>query len=155
MMLDKVDYKILDILQEDGRISFQELGERVGLTRQAVTRRVKKMIANGYIKRFTVDLDHERLGRKLIAYVDIIFNKSFTAEVEQHALDFVSKINGVRSANTTVGEKYITVKIYTRDIQDLNRIIRTIQNEIPDIVTRTVIVNELFFTNNIITYSKN
>jgi len=155
MTLDKIDYKILDILQVAGRIPFRELGERVGLTRQAVTRRVKKMIANGYIKRFTIDLDHERLGRKLIAYVDIIFNKSFTAEVEQHALDFISKINGVCSANTTVGEKYITVKIYTWDIQDLNRIIRTIQNEIPDTTTRTVIVNELFFTNNIITYSKN
>jgi len=155
MTLDKIDYKILDILQVAGRIAFRELGERVGLTRQAVTRRVKKMIANGYIKRFTIDLDHERLGRKLIAYVDIIFNKSFTAEVEQHALDFISKINGVCSANTTVGEKYITVKIYTWDIQDLNRIIRTIQNEIPDTTTRTVIVNELFFTNNIITYSKN
>lgn len=153
-MLDRIDYQILDILQRDGRIPFRDLGEKVGLTRQAVTRRVKKMIANGYIKRFTVDLDHERLGRKLIAYVDIIFKRSFTTEVEQRALDFISKINGVRSANTTVGEKYITVKIYTKDIQDLNRIIRTIQNEIPDIATRTVIVNELFFTNNIITYSQ-
>ncbi|MFQ6609270.1 MAG: Lrp/AsnC family transcriptional regulator, partial [Fidelibacterota bacterium] len=94
-MLDRIDYQILDILQRDGRIPFRDLGEKVGLTRQAVTRRVKKMIANGYIKRFTVDLDHERLGRKLIAYVDIIFKRSFTTEVEQRALDFISKINGV------------------------------------------------------------
>ena len=126
----------------------------MGLTRQAVTRRVKKMLSAGYIKRFTVDLDHERLGRRLIAYVDIIFKRSFTAEVEREALEFVSKINGVRSANTTVGEKYITLNIYTRDIKELNRIIRTIQNGIPDISTRTVIVNEVFFANNPIDYSR-
>jgi len=153
-MLDRIDYQILDILQKNGRIPYRELGQKVGLTRQAVTRRVNQMIQAGYIKRFTVDLDHAKLGRGLIAYVDIIFKKSFTAEVEQKALEFVSKINGVRSANTTVGEKYITVNIYTKGLPDLNRIIRTIQNGIPDISTRTVIVNELFFANNPISYSE-
>jgi len=153
-MLDRIDYQILDILQKNGRIPYRELGRKVGLTRQAVTRRVNRMIRDGYIKRFTVDLDHAKLGRGLIAYVDIIFKKSFTVEVEQQALAFVSRINGVRSANTTVGEKYITVNIYSRDIPELNRIIRTIQNGIPDISTRTVIVNELFFANNPISYSE-
>ncbi len=153
-MLDDIDYRILDILQEDGRIPFQNLGKKVGLTRQAVSRRVKKMIDNGFIRRFCADLDHERLGRGIIAYVDIIFKRSFTPEVEKRALDYISTINGVRSANTTVGEKYITVRIYTRSIQELNQIIRSIQNDIPDISTRTVIVNELFFTNNKIVYSQ-
>ncbi|NOZ04566.1 MAG: Lrp/AsnC family transcriptional regulator [FCB group bacterium] len=153
-MLDNIDYKILDILQEDGRIPFQNLGKKVGLTRQAVSRRVKKMIDNGFIRRFCADLDHERLGRGIIAYVDIIFKRSFTPEVEKRALNYISAINGVRSANTTVGEKYITVRIYTGTIQELNQIIRSIQNDIPDISTRTVIVNELFFTNKKIAYSR-
>jgi len=154
MALDKIDYKILDIIQDDGRIPLKELGKRVGLTRQAVTRRLKKMVEKGYIIKFTADLNHELLGRGTIAYLDIIFKKSFTPEVERQALDYISKINGVRSANTTVGEKYITVKIRAKDMQELNHIIRSIQNKMPDISTRTVIVNELFFTNNKITYSE-
>ena len=153
MKLNKIDYKILDILQSDGRITFDNLGKKVGLTRQAVTRKVKKMIDEKYIRKFSADIDHERLGRKVIAYIDILFNKSFTPEVEERALEFISKINGVRSANTTVGEKYLTVKLYTHSIRDLHNTIRTIQNGISDISTRTVIVNELFFTNNLITYS--
>lgn len=146
-MLDKYDYKILNIIQEDGRISFQNLGEKIGLTRQAVTRRVKKLVDQKYIRKFCADLDLKRLGKEIIAYVDIVFKQSFTPEVEKRALEYISKINGIRSANTTVGEKYITVRMYTQNIQELHHIIRSIQNDIPDITTRTVIVNELFFTN--------
>ena len=146
-MLDKYDYKILNIIQEDGRISFRDLGKKIGLTRQAVTRRVNKLVDQKYIRKFCADLDLERLGKKIIAYVDIIFKQSFTPEVEKRALEYISKINGIRSANTTVGEKYITVRMYTQNIQELHHIIRSIQNDIPDITTRTVIVNELFFTN--------
>ena len=155
MKLNKIDYKILDLLQDNGRISYHDLGRKVGITRQAVTRRVKKMVDAGYIRKFCIDLDHELLGRKVVAYVDIIFNKSFTIEVEKVALDFITKINGVRLANTTVGEKYITIKIYTLNMQDLHQTIRTIQNGIQDISTKTVIVNENFFTNKKIIYSIN
>lgn len=153
MKLNKTDYKILDLIQDNGRITYDNLGRKVGITRQAVTRRVKKMVETGYIRKFCAELDHERLGRGVIAYVDILFMKSFTTEVEKRALKFISRINGATSANTTVGEKYITVKIYTKNMKDLHQTIRTIQNGIPDISTQTVIVNELFFTNNKITYS--
>lgn len=151
-MADKTDHKILNILQKEGRIPFQDLGERVGLTRQAVTRRVNKMVADGSIRRFTVDIDHDRLGKSLIAYVDIIFKGPFTTEVEENAIEFVSKINGVRLANTTVGEKYITAKFRTRDLKELDKIIRALNNAFEGVSTRTVIVNDLFFSNKAVFY---
>lgn len=154
-MLDKTDYKILDILQEDGRIPLNKLGKQIGLTRQAVTRRFNKIVKEGYIQRFSVDLDHSRLGRSIIAYVDIIFTKSFTYEAEQIALDYIIKINGVRQINTTVGEKYLTVKIRAKNLNRLDDIIRTLQNDIPNTTMRTVIVNKLYFSNRKIKYSEN
>ncbi|MFQ6608376.1 MAG: Lrp/AsnC family transcriptional regulator [Fidelibacterota bacterium] len=153
-MLDNIDFKILDVLQDDGRIPFIELGRLIGLTRQAVTRRVNNLSAAGYIKKFTVDLDHDLLGKPIIAYVDIIFQTSLTTEVEEATIKYILKINGVRVANTTVDEKHITIKIRTRDIQDLNQVVRSIQNDLPGVSTHTVLVNELFFSNKKISYSE-
>ncbi len=154
-MLDKTDYKILDILQEDGRIPLNELGKKIGITRQAATRRFNKIVKEGYIRKFNVDLDHSRLGRSIIAYVDIIFKHSFTYETEQMALDYIIKINGVRQINTTVGEKYLTVKIRAKNLNHLDDIIRSLQNDLPDTTIRTVIVNKLYFSNRKIKYSEN
>ncbi len=153
-MLDNIDLKILDALQDNGRVSYIELGNLVGLTRQAVARRVNNLLAAGYIKRFTVDLDHNRLSRPIVAYVDIIFQSPFTEETEKATIEYISNINGVRLANTTVGEKYITTNIRTRDIQDLNHVVRSIQNDLPGVSTHTVLVNELFFSNKKISYSE-
>ena len=111
------------------------------------------MVKEGFIRQFCVDLDHSLLGRPIVAYVDIVFKGSFTYEIEHITLDYISKINGVRLANTTVGEKYITVKIRTQDLKQLNHIVRTIQNDLPDATTRTVLVNELYFSNKKISYS--
>lgn len=153
-MLDNIDLKILDALQDNGRVSYIELGNLVGLTRQAVARRVNNLLAAGYIKRFTVDLDHNRLSRPIVAYVDIIFQSPFTEETEKATIEYISNINGVRLANTTVGKKYITTNIRTRDIQDLNHVVRSIQNDLPGVSTHTVLVNELFFSNKKISYSE-
>lgn len=153
-MLDNIDLKILDALQDNGRVSYIDLGSLVGLTRQAVARRVNNLLAAGYIKRFTVDLDHSRLSRPIVAYVDIIFQSPFTEETEKATIEYISNINGVTLANTTVGEKYITTKIRTRDIQDLNHVVRSIQNDLPGVSTHTVLVNELFFSNKKISYSE-
>ena len=50
-----IDLKILEELEQDSRISFNEISEKVGKTEATVRRRVKKLIDNGIIKRFTID----------------------------------------------------------------------------------------------------
>lgn len=153
-MLDKLDLKIIDILQENSRITLTKLGERAGISRQAATRRYNKILEEGYIKKFSVELDHNKLGRTILAYIDIIFEKSFTNSEELESIDLIKQINGVRQINTTVGKKYLTVKIYAKNLGHLNDIIRYLHNNIPDTSTRTVIVNELYFSNKSIKYSE-
>ena len=53
MKLDETDYKILEILQSDGRISYSDLAEKVSLSRTAVRERVNYMMKTGIIRGFT------------------------------------------------------------------------------------------------------
>ncbi|MFX1314654.1 MAG: Lrp/AsnC family transcriptional regulator [Promethearchaeota archaeon] len=53
--MDIVDLKILELLKEDGRMSYNDISENVGKTEATVRRRVKKLIDEGVIKKFTID----------------------------------------------------------------------------------------------------
>jgi Lrp/AsnC family leucine-responsive transcriptional regulator len=69
--LDKIDREILRILDHDARISWQALGDRVHLSANAAAERVRRLRRRGVIRRFTVDIDQEALGRTLMAVVDV------------------------------------------------------------------------------------
>lgn len=59
-ILDEADYRILDILQKDGRITFSDLADQVNLSRSAVRERIKNMQDSGIIRGFTAIIDAKR-----------------------------------------------------------------------------------------------
>lgn len=67
--LDDINRDILELLLADGRISYRELGERVGLTAPAVTERVRKLEELGVIKGYRAVVDYEALGFPLLCIV--------------------------------------------------------------------------------------
>jgi Lrp/AsnC family leucine-responsive transcriptional regulator len=69
--LDKIDSEILTILRDDARIPYQTLGDRVHLSANAAGDRVRRLVRNGVIRRFTIDVDHGRLGHDLEAVIDV------------------------------------------------------------------------------------
>ncbi|WGK62607.1 Lrp/AsnC family transcriptional regulator [Halopseudomonas sp. SMJS2] len=69
--LDRYDLKILTALQQDARISNQELAERIGLSPSPCSRRVKQLEESGYITRQVALLDPQKLGLTLTAFVMI------------------------------------------------------------------------------------
>jgi DNA-binding Lrp family transcriptional regulator len=69
--LDGFDRKILEILQEEGRITTLQLSERVGLSPTPCARRVKQLEDDGYIDRYVALLNAARLGVRLNVFVSI------------------------------------------------------------------------------------
>jgi len=67
--LDDINLDILELLVEDGRMSYRELGERVGLTAPAVTERVRKLEELGAIKGYRAVVDYEALGFPLLCII--------------------------------------------------------------------------------------
>ncbi|MCF7988803.1 MAG: Lrp/AsnC family transcriptional regulator [Thiohalocapsa sp.] len=75
MKLDNYDKRILEILQQDGRISNQELADRIGLSPSPCLRRVRALEESGIIAGYRAMLDARKLGLNLIAFVSISMDR--------------------------------------------------------------------------------
>jgi Lrp/AsnC family leucine-responsive transcriptional regulator len=73
--LDKIDRKILSILQMDGRLSNQEIAERVSLSPSPCLRRIKHLEESGVIRQYVALLDPDKIGLGLLAYVNVRMEK--------------------------------------------------------------------------------
>ena len=71
MQFDRYDLQILNILQQDGRISNQDLADRIGLSASPCLRRVKALEEAGLIKGYHAVLDAKKLGLSLLALIHI------------------------------------------------------------------------------------
>ncbi|MBW4048373.1 MAG: winged helix-turn-helix transcriptional regulator [Proteobacteria bacterium] len=69
--LDRIDRKILDVLQRDGRISMTDLASQVGLSASPCTERVKRMERSGVIAGYHARVTPEALGKTLLVFVEI------------------------------------------------------------------------------------
>ena len=69
--LDRIDLKILDVLQRQGRTSMTELGELVGLSTSPCSERVKRLERQGYISGYHAHVIPQRLGRSLLVFIEI------------------------------------------------------------------------------------
>ena len=71
MKLDDIDSKVISMLQEDGRQSYNDIAKAVGRTEVTIRRRVKRLKDEGYIKRFTVVLDPMKIGKRIRAIIRV------------------------------------------------------------------------------------
>lgn len=69
--LDRIDRRILRVLQQEGRIAFTELGERVGLSTTPCTERVRRMERDGVITGYHARVAPEAVGAGLLVFVEI------------------------------------------------------------------------------------
>lgn len=73
--MDKTDRKILAILQDDGRLTNQEVAERVNLSPSPCLRRIKRLEQTGVIRQYVALLAPEKIGLGLLAYVNVRLEK--------------------------------------------------------------------------------
>ncbi|MDP3540758.1 MAG: Lrp/AsnC family transcriptional regulator [Azonexus sp.] len=71
MELDRYDRQILEVLQEDGRISNQDLADRIGLSPSPCLRRVRALEESGLITGYRALLDAKKIGLSLMALIGI------------------------------------------------------------------------------------
>jgi len=114
-MLKKLDQKILQSLQEDGRISFTDLAKQVGLTTTPCIERVRKLEREGYIKGYTALLDAQKLEVGLVVFVQVRLNRSSKQTFE----DFrraIRKLAEVQECYLVTGSFDFLVKARMRDM---------------------------------------
>ncbi len=89
MKLDATDIKILDILQQDGRITTKALADQLNLTTTPVFERVKRLEKDGVIKKYVALVDNRKLDLSLTAFISISLTKHSRTYLEK----FVTEVN--------------------------------------------------------------
>ena len=89
--LDRIDLRILQVLQADGRLSNLKLAEAVALSPTAVLARVQRLTRDGYILGYEARLDPVKLGVGMLVFVEVLLDRTtpnvfeaFTAAVQVH-----------------------------------------------------------------------
>lgn len=99
MKIDNIDKKILDELKENSRLSMSELGRRINMSSPSVTERVRQMESFGIIKKYTLEVDYEKLGLPNQCIIEATVKngdyKSFRHFIEDHPnVEFCYRVAG-------------------------------------------------------------
>ncbi|MDH5374518.1 MAG: Lrp/AsnC family transcriptional regulator [Candidatus Bathyarchaeota archaeon] len=134
MELDEIDYKILDTLRRDARTPFTEVGRDLGISDATVHVRVNKMMDAGIIKRYTIVVDEEALGRKVRGFMLINVNPGSLEEaanqlVENERVSAVYEIHGPND---------LIVKVGAGSLDEMRDLVLKVR-EIPNVATSELI----------------
>lgn len=113
--IDRIDRKILSILQADGRITNLELSERVGLSPTATGERMRRLLKEGYVSGFGARLDPQRLGFGLLVFIEVMLDKT-TPEVFDTFADAIRKAPSVIECHMVAGGFDYLVKTRFEDM---------------------------------------
>jgi len=130
--LDKTDRKILAILQADGRLSNQEVAERVNLSPSPCLRRIRHLEELGVIKQYVALLDPDKIGLGLLAYVNVRLEKhsdlptggSLRKGASTPRADFAASVENwpeVVACYAMTGEMDYLLRVHVKDMEHFSR----------------------------------
>ncbi len=125
MNLDTTDLALLAALQENAMMTAQELSERLHLSPSQAGRRRQRLEAEGYIRGYRADVEPERIGLGVEAFIQIVM----ATHTEKNALDFVriTKIQReIVGAWTLTGEADYLLRVFCADLGALNRLVQQV-----------------------------
>ena len=131
--MDDADRRIVALLRQNARRSFQDIGQHVHLSAPAVKRRIDRLERDGVIRGYTAEVDAGAFGWHAEAFVDLYCEGGMPAEAIKQA---VAGEPGVVSAHTVAGEASALLHVMARDTQDLELCLERIRAT--DGISRTV-----------------
>lgn len=114
MGIDHIDRKIIDMLTENGRMSYVELGERVGLSRVAVRDRVDRLIETGVIEKFSVVINSEKIGKNVSAFFEVDVDPKRLVKVAQSLADNPSVASIYQMTGPSTLHMHVLVENFTK-----------------------------------------
>ncbi len=120
--LDNKDLQILTYLQENGRDKISEISSKLGIPRATVFERMERLKKEGYIQKYTVDLDYEKLGYSIMAYILIAYD--YKSMVSQRELcQNLCKMDNILSASIIAGDWDVIVLSVTKNMKELSDLV--------------------------------
>lgn len=135
--IDPVDEQIVELLRENARRSFGDIGSRVGLSAPAVKRRVDRLEHLGVIRGYTVVVDHAHLGQSVEAFAELRFAGSTRVDDIE---DIAKGVPEVCAIFTVAGDPDALAWIRVNDVAGLKRVIDRLRSSGKVTGTKTLMV---------------
>jgi Lrp/AsnC family leucine-responsive transcriptional regulator len=134
--VEETDRAIVRALTDDGRLSYTDLAERVGLSVSAVHQRVRRLEQRGVIKGYTARIDYESLGLPLSAFVAV---RPIDPSQPDDAPERLAGLAEVEACYSVAGEDFYLLLVRVASPADLERLLQEIR-KVANVATRTTVV---------------
>jgi len=120
--LDHIDEQLLARLQRDGRVPVAQLAREVHLSVTPCLERVRRLEASGVIRGYHAELDPQRLGQQLLAYIEVSLDRT-TPDVFDHFRSAMQALEIVQECSMVAGGFDYLLKLRVRDMQEFRRVL--------------------------------
>jgi Lrp/AsnC family leucine-responsive transcriptional regulator len=134
--VEDTDRAIVDALTADGRLSYTDLAEKVGLSVSAVHQRVRRLEQRGVIKGYAARVSYEAVGLPLTAFVAI---RPLDPSQPDDAPERLSHLSEIESCYSVAGEDFYLLLVRVGSPPDLERLLQQIRSG-ANVTTRTTVV---------------
>jgi Lrp/AsnC family leucine-responsive transcriptional regulator len=128
--LDRIDRKILEILQRQGRIPMTELAQQIGLSTSPCTERVRRMEREGVITGYHARIDPQAVGKTLLVFVEITLSAK-SADVFDKVRAELLHVPVVMECHLVSGGFDYLVKARLRAMSDYRRLLGDLLKKLP------------------------
>ena len=118
--VDEIDIQIIELLQQNARRTFGDIGATIGLSAPAVKRRLDRLEEAGVGVGYTTKVDHAKFGRPLEAFIELRFAGNTPVDA---IAGIANGIPEVQEIFTIAGDPDALVWVRVRDVADLKRLI--------------------------------
>jgi len=136
--MDKIDRVIINLLRNDARLSYRELGERVFLSANTVAERVRRLVQDKVLQGFGARVDLAALGLPLQALVDVKMSRETSAAQFEEA---IATIPGILEATLMTGPYDYMLRVACHDQADFVRLVETLRDRagVQDTTSRVIL----------------
>lgn len=140
--MDDFDRKILAVLRRDGRITFTDLAQRVGLSKTPCQQRVRRLVESGVIAGFRAIVDPARLGLDHVAFAEVKLSDTREAALGEFNAA-VRRIAEVEECHMIASSFDYLLKVRTSDIRKYRIVLGEKISSLPHVAsTSTFVVME-------------
>ncbi|MBR8142868.1 Lrp/AsnC family transcriptional regulator [Burkholderia sp. AU19243] len=132
--LDRIDRGMLDMLQQDGRVSNTRLAEAFSLSESSCWRRLRRLEEAGLIAGYHARLDRRKLGFGVMAFVQIVctqHGEEVTAEFER----LIEASPNVLACDNTTGEADFLLQVVAADLDDYSHFVEKVLRKLPGVLS--------------------
>jgi len=123
--LDGFDLRLLAALQDDGRLTNQQVGERIGLSPSQCSRRRSALEAAGLIRGYRAELAAEALGLRVLVFIHVTL-AAHSGDNSRRFRDLVARMDEVQEAYSLTGDADYLLKAVVPDLRDLSALVNDV-----------------------------